>query len=107
MDATMNRILPPPPELPASVTLWADHSCAACPIPVRDLYATAHNVVVEFERGVDMDFGRLNRRLTDLVESVHGFRPVVDAHFTETDLEGNLAREDALSDPAGRPHNTS
>lgn len=56
------------------------HLCPWCPDEVRDLFAVAHNVVVN--RGNE----RFAKKLGDLERAVNRYRPALERHFA--DLRG-------------------
>jgi len=60
------------------------HSCIACPVEVRDLYATAHNATLAFEAALSGhgDSARAVRKLRELKESVERMKPIVEVHFS-------------------------
>jgi hypothetical protein len=51
--------------------------CPACPIGVRDLFATAHNLLVTPRS----EHARFDRKLEELRESVRKFQEIIDKHF--------------------------
>lgn len=61
-----------------------DHDCIACPSSVRNLMATAHNALGEWDavaNGNTADWSRLHRKMADLRRALDGVQPVSDAHF--------------------------
>jgi hypothetical protein len=78
------------PALPADVTdqvtaqmcAEAGHSCIACPVEVRSLYASAHNAVGAVRRALEGggDWSRAKRKLAELEETVARMRLVMDGH---------------------------
>lgn len=63
-----------------------EHQCAACPVEVRDLMASAHNAVVQFDSWARTggDFARTARKMRELAEAVERVQSIVDQHFKET-----------------------
>jgi len=59
------------------------HSCIACPVEVRGLYATAANMVIAVQMVLSGDCGpeRAGRKLLELQEAVEKMRPIVEEHF--------------------------
>ena len=55
------------------------HQCLACPLPVRDLYAAAHNAVMALAP-LDLD-PRADRKVSELHTVVERLRPAVESHF--------------------------
>ena len=54
----------------------APHSCQWCPVAVRDLFACAHNAVVNY--GTE----RERKKMADLKDAVESCQPQLDAHFS-------------------------
>lgn len=77
------------------------HDCIACPTRVRDLMATAHNLLVRLDAS---DWSSIPRKRESLRESLAQIQPFSDAHFAA--LEGwrrpMAAREPSDADPGGR-----
>lgn len=63
----------------------SDTDCVACPVEVRDLYATAHNAVqaADAARAGRGEWLRFYRKLEELRTSVAKMKPVVEAHFAD------------------------
>jgi hypothetical protein len=61
----------------------APHACMACPLEVRDLYATAHNAAGAVRRAVkgEGEMERALRKLGELEASLARFAPIMAAHF--------------------------
>ncbi len=59
--------------------------CIACPALVRSLHATAHNAVGAWEAAVKGhgDWQRAYRKMSELMQAVEGFQPVIDGHFAD------------------------
>lgn len=61
----------------------AAHSCMACPLEVRGLYATAANMVITVQMVLQgqCDPERAARKLLELQEAVEKMRPIMEEHF--------------------------
>ena len=74
----------------------AKHSCSACPVEVRGLYAAAYNAIGAWERGDSLE--RVRRRMDELSNAIDRMRPIVDEHFaapgfTVADIVANRKAE--------------
>lgn len=70
-----------------------EHHCPACPMEVRAVYATAHNVVAEWlhlryahEQGLPWDWNRLMRKIDELRVDVEQMAPIVNQHFEDVGM---------------------
>lgn len=61
--------------LPVQAQPVASNACPACPLEVRDLFAVAHNVVVDMPGIADGDLKR----------AVKNMQPLIDRHFANRD----------------------
>lgn len=61
----------------------ADHDCIACPTSVRNLMATAHNALAQWDanQGGLPDWSRLARKMETLRLALATVQPVADQHF--------------------------
>lgn len=59
--------------------------CPACPIAVRDFYATAHNFLGQLESDPGARFGeaRTHRKLAEFKESLARMGQLVHEHFAD------------------------
>lgn len=55
--------------------------CPACPMAVRDLYATVHNYVGAVQHADDLE--RQARKFQEMVDSLHRIEALVNAHFAD------------------------
>lgn len=75
-------------------------SCPACPLRVRDLYATAHNAIQAWEAAHvgtttwERSWDRVRRKLDALQASVEAFEPIIAAHFADPSHSGGNATPD-------------
>lgn len=61
------------------------HKCVACPIEFRNLYALAHNAVVNYGSG------REQQQMAKLKKCVESYAPLVDAHFACVNADDPVA----------------
>ena len=63
------------------------HDCIACPTDVRNLMATAHNALGQWEanQGGLADWPRLHRKMAALRSALDLLQPVADQHFEALD----------------------
>lgn len=73
------------PVQPAPIRMGKPDECIACPVEVRDLFASAHNAVQAFNAALAGagDWSRAHRKMTELEASVGRFQPIVDDHFSD------------------------
>lgn len=54
--------------------------CIACPVEVRELFASAHNLV---NAAVSGDINRTNKKMNEMADAVLRMQPIVAAHFED------------------------
>lgn len=59
------------------------HACIACPTHVRNLMATAHNALSQWDAKTDPS--RLARKMESLRNALELLKPVADGHFEALD----------------------
>jgi hypothetical protein len=59
------------------------HVCCFCPVEVRNLFATAHNVLVRWDNGSMSS--SLPEKMEDLRAALQKCEPLLNKHFEEED----------------------
>ncbi len=67
--------------VPGTIIIGEGVCCPACPIEVRDLFATAHNLLVTPRS----DHAKFDEKLEELRHSVRMMQEVIDKHFGDAD----------------------